>query len=184
VKLNSVASWVYELPFGRGRKLMTSASPVVNTFLGNWQVDGTWNCRTGLPLTIASPLGSAAWSTCQMGGDRQTRANVVPGVSPAVDNRGPAAWFNPNAFTLQKHDSKFCLLQTLPELRPGIPFMPSKDLGYQPPAHLFPVFRVPRKVSRKKSFFIEDPPHQERAHCRKCKQSPVGAERKGCADHQ
>jgi hypothetical protein len=36
-----------------------------------------------------------------MGGDRQTRANAVPGVSPSVSNPGPAAWFNPNAFTLQ-----------------------------------------------------------------------------------
>jgi hypothetical protein len=97
VKLDSVASWVYELPFGRGRSLLNSAPPVVNTIFGGWQVDGIWNWRTGLPLTIASP----ACSACQMGGDRQTRANVVPGVSPSASNPGPAAWFNPGAFALQ-----------------------------------------------------------------------------------
>ncbi|HLK62076.1 MAG TPA: TonB-dependent receptor [Bryobacteraceae bacterium] len=97
VKFNSVASWVYELPFGRGRKMMTSAPPAVNAVLGGWQVDGIWNWRTGLPLTIASP----ACAACAMGGDRTTRANVVPGISPSVSNPGPADWFNPAAFALQ-----------------------------------------------------------------------------------
>jgi hypothetical protein len=97
VKLNSVASWVYELPVGRGRKMMTSAPPLVNGLLGNWQLDGIWNWRTGLPLTIASP----ACANCSMGGDRTTRANVVPGVSPAVSNPNALEWFNPAAFALQ-----------------------------------------------------------------------------------
>lgn len=97
IKFNSVASWVYELPFGRGQKMLTSAPPAVNAILGNWQVDGIWTWRTGLPFTISSP----ACAACQMGGDRQERANVVPGVSPSVSNPGPAEWFNPAAFALQ-----------------------------------------------------------------------------------
>jgi hypothetical protein len=97
VKLNSVASWVYELPFGRGKRMMTSAPPVVNAMLGNWQFDGIWSWRTGLPLTISSP----ACANCSMGGDRSIRANVVPGVSPAVSNPNAQGWFNPAAFVLQ-----------------------------------------------------------------------------------
>jgi Carboxypeptidase regulatory-like domain/TonB-dependent Receptor Plug Domain len=97
IKLNSVASWVYELPFGRGRKMMTSAPPLVNAVLGNWQLDGIWNWRTGLPFTISSP----ACANCQMGGDRSIRANVVPGVSPSVTNPSALEWFNPAAFALQ-----------------------------------------------------------------------------------
>ena len=97
VKLNSVASWVYELPFGHGKKMMTSVSPLVEGMLGNWQLNGIWNWRSGLPLTIASP----ACANCSMGGDRTTRANVVPGVSPSVANPSPADWFNPAAFALQ-----------------------------------------------------------------------------------
>jgi hypothetical protein len=97
VKFNSVASWVYQLPFGKGRKWMTSAPMVVNSFLGGWQMDGIWNWRTGLPLTINSP----ACAACQMGGDRSIRADLVPGVSPSVSNPGPAMWFNPAAFVLQ-----------------------------------------------------------------------------------
>ena len=97
VKFNSVASWVYQLPFGRGRKMLTSAPAAVNAILGNWQVDGIWTWRTGLPFTISSP----ACAACQMGGDRQTRANAVPGIDPNVQNPGPAQWFNQAAFIPQ-----------------------------------------------------------------------------------
>lgn len=97
VQLTSVASWVYDLPFGRGRKMMNSAPKAMNALLGNWQVDGIWTWRTGLPLTISSP----ACANCQMGGDRSIRADVVPGISPSVSNPGPSAWFNPNAFVPQ-----------------------------------------------------------------------------------
>ena len=60
-------------------------------------MDGIWNWRTGLPLTISSP----ACAACQMGGDRSIRADVVPGVSASVPNPGPGAWFNPAAFVVQ-----------------------------------------------------------------------------------
>jgi hypothetical protein len=36
-----------------------------------------------------------------MGGDRTTRADVVPGASPSVSNPNAQAWFNPAAFSLQ-----------------------------------------------------------------------------------
>lgn len=97
VKLTSVASWVYQLPFGRGRKMLASAPRMVDAVLGGWQTDGIWTWRTGLPLTIMSP----ACSACQMGGDREIRANVVPGISPAVSNPSALEWFNPAAFALQ-----------------------------------------------------------------------------------
>jgi hypothetical protein len=97
VKLTSVASWVYELPFGRGRKMMTSAPMWANAAFGNWQLDGIWTWRSGLPVTIASP----ACANCQMGGDRSIRGDVVPGVSPSVSNPSAALWFNPAAFALQ-----------------------------------------------------------------------------------
>ena len=97
IKLASVTSWVYELPFGRGRKMMTSAPPAVNAVFGNWQFDGIWTWRTGLPVTITS----AACANCAMGANRTTRADVVPGVSPSVPNPSAAEWFNPAAFAPQ-----------------------------------------------------------------------------------
>ena len=113
VQLNSVVSWVYELPFGRGRKMMTSAAPLVNALLGDWQLDGIWNWCTGLPLTIASP----ACANCAMGGDRTTRANVVPGVSPSVANPNAQAWFNPAAFDQPPDFTMGNVSRTHPSLR-------------------------------------------------------------------
>jgi hypothetical protein len=97
IKVNSVVNWVYELPFGRNRRMMNHAPLVVDLVAGGWQVDGIWNWRSGLPLTISS----AACAACQMGGDRSVRGNNVYGVPVSVSNPGPAAWFNPNAFTPQ-----------------------------------------------------------------------------------
>ena len=97
IKITSVASWVYELPFGHGRKLMASAPPRVEALLGGWQMDGIWTWRSGLPLTIASP----ACANCQMGGDRSIRGYVVLGVSPSLSGPNVLEWFNPAAFVLQ-----------------------------------------------------------------------------------
>jgi hypothetical protein len=97
IRLASVTSWVYQLPFGRGRKMMTSAPRAVEAVLGNWQFDGIWNWRTGLPLTISSN----SCGNCAMGSNRQVRADVVPGVSPGLSNPSAAEWFNVAAFAPQ-----------------------------------------------------------------------------------
>ncbi len=49
-----VMSWVYELPFGRGRHFGGSASGVVNFLLGGWQVNGITTFQTGTPLGLSA----------------------------------------------------------------------------------------------------------------------------------
>ncbi len=43
-------SHVYELPFGRGQKFGANWNPVVQGFLGGWQINGIWTFDTGRPL--------------------------------------------------------------------------------------------------------------------------------------
>ncbi|MGI8783181.1 MAG: hypothetical protein ACR2L2_05980, partial [Acidobacteriota bacterium] len=50
-----VISYVYELPFGRGRSLGNDWNRVTDTLLGGWQVNGIATLQTGLPLTINAP---------------------------------------------------------------------------------------------------------------------------------
>jgi hypothetical protein len=45
---------VFELPFGRGRAMMPSATPVVNALLGGWQINGIYSYTTGRPLAITT----------------------------------------------------------------------------------------------------------------------------------
>ena len=47
---------VYELPFGRGKKVGANWNPVVNGVLGGWAINGIWKIDSGFPL-IPSLLG-------------------------------------------------------------------------------------------------------------------------------
>jgi hypothetical protein len=42
---------LYELPFGKGRKYLSSSSKPVDLLLGGWQVNGTWTWMAGQPFT-------------------------------------------------------------------------------------------------------------------------------------
>ena len=44
-------SHVYQLPFGRGRKLGNDWNPVLNAFFGGWGINGIWSFDSGRPLS-------------------------------------------------------------------------------------------------------------------------------------
>jgi hypothetical protein len=45
-------SYVYNLPFGKGRHWGTSLNPVVNAVLGGWQTNGIWRFDDGMPVSL------------------------------------------------------------------------------------------------------------------------------------
>jgi hypothetical protein len=59
-----VVSYIYELPFGRGRHFGSSAPAAVNWVLGGWQFNGITTFQSGTPLSISatnvSGLGNPA----------------------------------------------------------------------------------------------------------------------------
>ena len=81
------ASWVYELPFGRGQTFGSDAGSVLNHLIGGWQTSGIWRWRSGFPVSIQPGF---AWATSlwffpptQLTGNARTRvtksdANGVP----------------------------------------------------------------------------------------------------------
>lgn len=52
VRHQVVASYLYELPFGKSRMFMRDANPVLEQLLGAWNVGGIVNWHTGFPFTI------------------------------------------------------------------------------------------------------------------------------------
>jgi hypothetical protein len=42
------ANWVYELPFGRGKKFGSGVSALVDGFIGGWEIDGVARIQSGL----------------------------------------------------------------------------------------------------------------------------------------
>jgi hypothetical protein len=45
-------SYVYELPFGRGKALFSKANSVLNAFVGGWNTTGTWRFNDGRPVAL------------------------------------------------------------------------------------------------------------------------------------
>ena len=51
-KFVNVTSVVYELPFGKGRKFLTSLHPALDAVLGGWDLNGINTASTGLPVNV------------------------------------------------------------------------------------------------------------------------------------
>jgi hypothetical protein len=49
-----IASWIYELPFGSGKRFLSQTSGLIKGFLGGWQINGIYNFATGRPLAITT----------------------------------------------------------------------------------------------------------------------------------
>jgi hypothetical protein len=47
-----VASYLYELPFGKGRKFLGGIPRALDLIIGGWQVNGITNIRSGTPLVV------------------------------------------------------------------------------------------------------------------------------------
>ncbi|MCI0421441.1 MAG: hypothetical protein L0312_19820, partial [Acidobacteria bacterium] len=112
-----VISYVYELPFGRGRSLGKDWNRVTDVLLGGWQINGITTLQTGLPLTISTP------NTCNCF-NQGLRPNINGSakgsgdVYAAVNNTAP--YFNTSVFSQPALYSFGNASRTLPDVRgPG-----------------------------------------------------------------
>ena len=94
VKHRFVASYIYELPFGKGRRWGSNWSGLTDAFLGGWQMSGINTFQSGLGLT-ATLAGS---TVLNIGGERRARPNVVGNPVLPDDQRTLQRWFNTDAF--------------------------------------------------------------------------------------
>ncbi len=80
VKLLNVASIVYQVPFGHGRKFGSSMNPVFDAALGGWELNSIITANTGTPLDITySP--SAANDVTGLTNDYRGQSEQRPNVS-------------------------------------------------------------------------------------------------------
>jgi len=88
VRHRAVFSYVWDLPFGKGKK-MDSGNAVVNRFIGGWQMSGITTLTTGRPFTpgLAAGVnnGAPSWP------------NRLA-CSGRLDNPVPDRWFDPSCF--------------------------------------------------------------------------------------
>jgi hypothetical protein len=96
VRHRFVFSYIYDLPFGRGRLFARNASGFRNQVLGNWQMSGVFSAATGNYYT-ATDIVSVSNSDCGgTVGFNCSRPNLVgnPNASPCI----PGTLFNTCAF--------------------------------------------------------------------------------------
>ena len=92
-------SYVYELPFGDGKALM-SRPGVFSKILGDWSVSGFTTWLSGDPIVLEPEFNNTGGIVPYL------RVNSIAGVDPHVENPGPGAWFNVAAFA---HPDDFTL---------------------------------------------------------------------------
>lgn len=94
IRHNFVGSFLYELPFGRGKHYGANINRATNLVLGGWQLNGIVTLHTGSPFTLRYNGCQGIWNACRP--DLVTGQN--PGDAPST-GRSPDLWFNTAAVT-------------------------------------------------------------------------------------
>jgi hypothetical protein len=85
-----VSNYVYELPFGHGKRFLSSLHGLPEILLGGWQTSGIITAASGLPFSVNF--------TSSLLGQPSGRANIVG--DPSVPSTSINGWFNPQAFAV------------------------------------------------------------------------------------
>ena len=90
-------SYVYDLPFGKGRRFANDGDGW-STLLSGWQTAGIVTVQTGRPFTVAliREFDNSGTGISALGFGANDRPNVVG--DPNAGSRTPERWFNTNAF--------------------------------------------------------------------------------------
>lgn len=81
---NFVTSYIYELPFGKGRRFLSSASRPLDFIVGGWQWQGINTVQSGVPYSVGI---SGDRANTGVGGQRPNA------VGPAVEPRDLGCWY-------------------------------------------------------------------------------------------
>jgi hypothetical protein len=94
------ASWIYELPAGKGRHWMNNANPVLQGVLGGWEFTGIMHANTGGPLNVGINFDNANIGQRGM----TARPNLIAGVpertTPASGGDQTVGYLNKAAFAV------------------------------------------------------------------------------------
>ena len=98
-----VTSLVYELPIGRGKKLLGSVGPGVDLIVGGWQLNTIFSRQTGVNRSVTSTNLTGLSYVTQRADAKgidpfSTFNNITPREDFSSGNAG-LYWFNPTAFS-------------------------------------------------------------------------------------
>lgn len=90
------SNWIWDMPFGRGRKFLSGSSRIVNGIFGGWGLNGLIRWTSGFPFSVEAGSG---WSTnFELEG-----SSVLTGPKPKTgvfnSNGSPSVFQNPLSLT-------------------------------------------------------------------------------------
>lgn len=85
-----VQSFIYELPFGKGKKWMTTG--IGSWVAAGWQLTGVLSLETGTPFTVTA-------SSASLNAPFNTQVANSNGAFHKLKGIGNAAWFDPSSFS-------------------------------------------------------------------------------------
>ena len=88
VKHRFVASYVYQLPIGRGKRLLGGVNKPANALIGDWQLSGVTTFQAGFPYSLATTDVNGLLDTFFQ------RPNQIGPAYPRGFQRTPNSWFN------------------------------------------------------------------------------------------
>ena len=91
-------TWIYELPFGKGKKWMSSAPKVVDALLGGWSLQGLNSNMSGEPFSVISGAKTAFFNTSTATSTCCTRAVIVGNTLPDASLKPKAGVIGPVFF--------------------------------------------------------------------------------------
>ena len=91
-----VASWSYELPFGKKKWIGKNWSGLTNAILGGWQTSGSYSIQTGTPIAVTVPAFTTGLGNASYRANRVTGNAKLPNAVESVKNGG--VWFDTSLF--------------------------------------------------------------------------------------
>ena len=109
-----VGSFVYQLPFGKGKPFVNSAPRIANAFIAGWEVNGIVTFQTGTPIVLGGVTNQTNLFTAAQRPDNT-------GHSAVMSNQSINEWFNTSVFYQPPTFTIGNTARTLPDVRnPGI----------------------------------------------------------------
>jgi hypothetical protein len=95
-----VMSYIYELPFGRGKRFGANAPGMVNLLLGGWQFNGITTFQNGTPLSISASNTAGIGNTTIRANNNGKSGKLEGSVTSRLDRYFDTTVFSqPPAFT-------------------------------------------------------------------------------------
>lgn len=115
------ANFNYDLPFGPGRKYLSTVEGIAKVFVAGWQLNGIITAESGIPVSPIFTFDQDRDGST----DNEQRPNLAPGVTRIPTNISKTQLFDPTVFVLPAVGSRGSLGRNLIEGPGLVSFDPS-----------------------------------------------------------